>query len=866
MFRATPIGASLLLLLAACSLSDPYAGQPLAQRHLQGMPLPTQVAGGQEEGEENQEARREWEESMHRAAPGVDWRAIEEQNRRDLMAAREQAIFSTQLTAGQWQEFGSRNLAGSVHITVPSSDGQSLYVGTDLGGVFFGPADGSAWVAIGDGVYGGTYHLGVIPQTGGVQDVVMRADNNQLWRSADQGLTWQTPSGIPILHEIRRMLVLDDANHTVLILGRFGGSWSIYRSIDDGLSFSISHSVSNQADLFTPRDVLGPVYLFDGDRLSQSTDGGQSFSSLGVGVGFVAEKVALGGHEVSNGQTFSVALKRSGTWELWRTTNAGASWTHPRDMGEMWNAFTTSITDANTLAYGGVEMYLSRNGGSSFSKVNDWWEHPGDRQNKLHADLMGMSVVQDSSLASGERWFINTHAGVYESVDQVATVNWLSAERLAVSQYYSTLTSRRDPSQSYAGSQDQGFQRALGGPIGGGGPTQNFVEDITGDYGHLSSTSGGLEMVYSDYPGFILIAVGEGFPTLYTEDFPSGFDGQWLPFMVADPEDADVFYLCGKKIWRYERTGGFFNWNYSQLGSKVFSPEVTSLAFSPLDPQRAWCCTSDGKIYWSMDRGVTWTQSATTGPGAHYFYGTTIVPSSTVADVVWIAGSGYSNAPVMFSSNGGQSFGDRRSGLPNTLVYDMTEAPDGSGRMYAAAQSGAWEYEPSTQQWSSILGAEAPITRYWSVETVPSKNMVRFGSYGRGIWDYLPGTPGFFPYAELREAPNVLELKASAQPLLGGQVTLTVTGAKPSANGFLNVSKGQADFPMFGGDLLIDLNQVVWQRAMTADGSGKASATLSIPNNVALLGAERYLQAAFRDATQVQGWALSHGLRAVVGQ
>lgn len=866
MFRTSPIGASLLLLLAACSLADPNSGQPLAKPFLNGMPQPTEVAGGQEEGESNQQAREEWMEAMHRAAPGVDWRAMEEQNRRDLMAAREQAIFSTQLTAGSWQELGSRNLAGSVHITVPSSDGQSLYVGTDLGGVFHGPADGSAWTAIGDGVYGGVYHLGVIPQSGGAQDVILRADNNQVYRSADQGLTWQTPTGVPILSSIRRMLILDDANNTVLILGRQASTWSIYRSVDDGQSFSISYGISQEADLFTPRDVLGPVYLFEGDRLYQSTDGGQSFSTLGNGVGFTAEDVRFGGHEISGNQTFSAALKRSGTWELWRTTNAGSSWSHPADMNEMWSAFTTSITDADTLAYGGVEMYLSSNGGSSFSKVNDWWDHPADRQNKLHADLMGMSVIPDASVASGERWFINTHGGVYESTDQAATVNWLSAERLGVSQYYSTLTSRRDPSQVYAGSQDQGFQRAIGGPIGGGGPSQNFVEDITGDYGHLSSTSGTLDIVYSDYPGFILICIGEGWPSLYFEDFPTGFAGQWLPFMVADPEDQDVFYLCGKKIWRYERQGVQYNWNYTQLGSQTFTPEVTALAFSPLDPQRAWCTTSDGKIYWSTDRGVSWTQSATTGPSAHYFYGTTIVPSSTTADVVWIGGSGYSNAPVMFSANGGQSFQDRRSGMPNTLVYDMVEAPDGSGRMYAAAHSGAWEYEPSSQQWSSILGAEAPITRYWSVEAVPSENMIRFGTYGRGIWDYLPETPGFFPYAELRDGPNVLTLEANAQPLLGSQVTLTVEGAPAFGSGFLNVSLAGNDMAMFGGDLLIDLNQVVWQKSMTADGNGVATVTLSIPNNAALIGAERYLQAAFRDSGQTQGWSLSHGLRAVVGQ
>ena len=863
--RLPLLGASLFL-LASCSVSTLPPGQSPARPLGHGQPLPTERADGQEEGEENQDERRAWMEAMHRAAPGVDWRAEEDRNRRALMAEREQALLSPLATAGSWDEIGSRNLAGSVFVSTPSSDGTELYVGTALGGVFRGPADGSSWVAIGDGVYGGALHVGVVPAAGGGQDIVLRADNNSLWRSVDGGLTWQNPAGVSTVYEVRRLLVLEDAGSTVLFLARIGSTWSLYRSTDRGASFSVTYTTTEEPDIFAPRDVAGTVELFDGDHLERSLDGGVSFSPLGVGVGFQAEDVRFGGHEVSGGTTFSCALRHNGVWELWRTTDSGVSWSHPRDMPEMWSAFVTSMTDADILAYGGVEFWVSRNGGSSFAKVNEWWEHPGNRQNKLHADIMGATVEPDASLASGERWYINTHGGNYQSLDQAQTVDWLAAERLAVSQYYNTLTSRRDPDEIHAGSQDQGYQRAVGNPFSGPGGSRHFVEDITGDYGHLSSTSGAHDFVYSDYPGFILISIGEGVNNLFTEDFPSGFAGQWLPFMVADPEDEDVFYLCGERIWKYDRPGANYDWNYSQLGSKVFTPAVTSLAFSPIDPQRAWCCTSDGKIYYSTDRGVTWTQSNTNGPGAHYFYGTTIVPSSVNPDMVWIAGSGYSTAPVKVSFNGGVSFSDRRDGMPNTLVYGMVEAPDGSGRMYAAASTGAWEYEPTTQQWSSILGAEAPITTYWSVETVPSRNLIRFGTYGRGIWDFAPDTPGFFPYGELRGRPNHLDLVADSRPLLGRQVLLTVTGAPANATGFLSVSLAEDDVAMFGGDLLIDLNQVVWQKSMTADASGTASTSISIPNNPALIGAERFLQATFRDASQSQGWALSHGLRAVVGQ
>jgi hypothetical protein len=39
------------------------------------------------------------------------------------------------------------------------------------------------------------------------------------------------------------------------------------------------------------------------------------------------------------------------------------------------------------------------------------------------------------------------------------------------------------------------------------------------------------------------------------------------------------------------------------------------------------------------------------------------------------------------------------------------------------------------KQWFDLSGGIAPDQTYWSVEFVKSLNKVRFGTYGRGIWD-----------------------------------------------------------------------------------------------------------------------------------
>ena len=40
------------------------------------------------------------------------------------------------------------------------------------------------------------------------------------------------------------------------------------------------------------------------------------------------------------------------------------------------------------------------------------------------------------------------------------------------------------------------------------------------------------------------------------------------------------------------------------------------------------------------------------------------------------------------------------------------------------------------------MGTEAPLTIYWCVEWVPEIGVARFGTYGRGIWDYTPRSAG----------------------------------------------------------------------------------------------------------------------------
>jgi hypothetical protein len=357
---------------------------------------------------------------------------------------------------------------------------------------------------------------------------------------------------------------------------------------------------------------------------------------------------------------------------------------------------------------------------------------------------MGLYAWPDAQSTNGETFFYCMDGGIWRSYSSGASpLNW-SMSGLGVSQYYSTLTSSSNTNLILAGAQDQGYQRGTFVAPSGPGPSTNFSQLISGDYGHLTSSDGTHGLVYSNYPGFTLVQEGQGSPALVGYiDFPATSSHLWLPPVVADPLSATTYFLCAEKLYRFTRvstsswTPTFHSTQDFAAGSANY---MTALAFAPTNAQRAYAADDSGKLYYSTDHGVTWSTSTSNAPGEHYFYGNAIAVHPSDPLEAAIGGSGYSSAGVRRTLDGGASWSALTTGLPATMVYDLVYARDGSGDLFAACEAGAYRYDRVAGSWASIMGTSAPITLYWSVEAVGT-DRIRYGTYGRGIWDYvLPPT------------------------------------------------------------------------------------------------------------------------------
>ncbi len=730
------------LIAASCVQAALYllpSNPDTAQRVIPGPP-PTEnwLDDGAEQ--RQKERRKEWIQAMHRAPPGVDWRAVERANGRAQLAKRNAMARGERPPAaggGRWVEGGSENQAGRMMVARPSPDGTQIYAGSSHGGVWVGSPDGSGWTPIGDNLYGGAHLLEVTDDGTGVV-VIAATDGGDVHYTDDDGATWQVPAGLPGAGwGVRRLLKTSDGSDTVLMIFRDDrGLNYVLRSENGGRGFTTVLELGGyEGDLWTPRTGAADLYVVAGDdAILFSDDLGDTWETIGTFPSFMhSGQAELTGSEAGAPRLWAVL----DGYELLRSDDGGVSWDYIGQVSDYWGTLSASIVDADIMAWGGVEVTWTTDGGQSFQNYNYWADYYGDPVNKLHADLMGIDVFPDG--AGGEVWYLGTDGGLYRSTDSLSTVENLSMSGLRVGQYYGTLTSILPPYNVAAGAQDQGYQVTNG--LEQDGDVLDFDQIVSGDYAHLVSGDGTHQLVYSVYPGFVLVQIGEEDPRTAYVDFPSGEIYAWLPPLTADPEDPAVFYLCASNIYRYERTGSFTweskRWSKTTLSDRGYE-YVSAMTFSPLNPDRAYAVTNWGSLFVSDDRGENWVESEDTAPSGQYFYGNAIVASSLDEDEVLVGGSDYDTGEgaVLRSTDGGITWEPFGQGLPPTLVYSLAEAPDGSGSWFAGTETAAYRRDPGDSAWTDITDTEAPVTNYWSVEALSHEDTMRFGTYGRGIWDY----------------------------------------------------------------------------------------------------------------------------------
>ncbi len=729
-------------------------------------PVPTEFDINKSKRKDFKNQRKEYIKNMHRAHPDVDWEKMDAESRKirtdkvreirqnlfytgDLNPQGKQTESISRDLSGYWQERGSNNLAGRILTADIDWENNLIYCASDGGNIWRGSLTGEDWISLTDYLQiRGIHFLRLIEFDDTRRLLIANGDN--LYYTDDEGVTLQLSNGLDFLsgwggNYLKRVIITEDK--IVYLLASEGtGNWNnvgtIYKSINHGRNFTkiltldtnsgmSSNQSSDHYDIWTSRYFDGFIYLLHNDEFYRITDADELEFIANIPVSGTSENILTGGM----GSNYPFFYAHVGG-QIYQSMNGGNSWIdrgeRPQWYFNLQNSFNSSNINRDLISWGGMEVFKSTSGGSSWNLVNNWWEYYGNEANMLHADIPEVRFFLDPEF--NEVALISTDGGLYYSDDALETVQNVSMNGLGVSQYYSTYTKRSFPYNVYAGSQDQGFQRS----IAPGEGVFDFVQSISGDYGHLSSSDEG-ESIWTNYPGITTY-----FPDPLTSghislNFP-GSGHLWLAPLIEDPYNHNQAYLAGGGLsggnHLFHLTAGSGSITYTEE-SYSFSSTVSAMGYSSIDPSNRYVLTTNGNFYHSNNDGHVWQISSNFyGPGAHYFYGSTIWTSPNTSGMVIIGGSGYSNPPVYISYDHGASFVPLNDGLPNTLVFELAGTPDDK-YFFAATEVGPYVYIAEEEKWIDLAGISAPDQTYWSVEYIPELHTARFGTYGRGIWDFI---------------------------------------------------------------------------------------------------------------------------------
>ncbi len=711
----------------------------------------------------DKKSQREAYIEMVHGGKDFNWRAIEIQNTFDQLEIKkalrslntdrsEEEWVAEGFLKGKWIERGSSNQAGNITTTAYDMDNDIIYCIGGGGPIFKGNRFGIPWSVVNDDIRFSSGLLQVVDNAEGEKRLISSIGSIPYY-SDDEGLTWTNSVGIGASGgQIRDAFIT--SNQEIFFLHKYD-YWSnfiLYKSLNEGASYKkiYTFSTSDSRNIsLTKAPKSDDIYIVeqlaeDKTRLLKYNHTSDVLnilnnnSTIGFGSNGRANLITMGE------DTLNLYLY-DGEEALHSSLDTGKTWTYISTLPTRpWDVSLFSPdSEPGKFIYGEVNSYRTRNKGKNWEKINEWWEYYQNVEFKLHADIM---CIDEYLTSDGDPFIlIGNHGGISLTEDYGETNINIGMIGLNVGQFYDVRSYPSNPKRFFGGTQDQGLQK---GKVSGE-EADDFVQMVSGDYGHLQFTGPNQQHMWTVYPGGNISfysdpLVQEGPNMGYEID--SKNETVWIPPIMtsADPT-KDIVYAAGGSI--DEDSEGSYILKLEVIGNQIVASElpfdfsvsggqIASMAISPFDSNIWWVASTNGTIYKSLDGGQNFEQLRRSLSESNYLYGSCILPSKLDPNLVYISGNGYNTTSTIYKSeDGGDTWTTMRTGMPKTTAFKLAYNEDES-LLFAATEAGPYVWIKEESKWFSMVGELTPNQTYWSVEFINEQNIARFSTYGRGIWDF----------------------------------------------------------------------------------------------------------------------------------
>ena len=710
---------------------------------------------------------------------------------------------------GEWFERGPFNEAGDMREVDYDPIVDSLYCISTAGHIWKGSLSGSKWRVLNDKIRFSTDAFAHITKNG--QDRLIAiyggGKENKIPRySDDMGQTWNLAQGIGDgfydgWGRPKKILETNDGRTLFYLVQTWKGNpWGsaieVYSSKDWGENYNLVLSLNgggydiNDVDMCKP-DNADVFYVMDNDEKNlyaisyDPNDQTISLSTPQLTTGLGDGQIKLTGTYLNNTASLFALIGKNTVYKL----SNGNNWQYRSQVsvdGEVQNLFR-NVFEVNPINYdlyvGGFQFYKSTDEVNWTAQYDYWWTYYDKgfdlpaRKHNMHVDMMDMQFFRKAD--NTPFYIVLNHAGVYVSYDNMESTINLGLEQLNVTTLYDHATA--NDGTIFFGAQDKGTFR---------NSANNNADFKQVESENMTTGDGMRELFFNNdnswfgflQNGSMLCMPDKNATQQKWWQVPGDHIPGWINPIENHPDpNAKKCYVAGGNLdggsgsyliemeVSWTGNGNNFQWNPTQFNydfranSRNGESVIKALSASTADYNRLYVATHDASFFTSYDGGNNWTKNTTSLPSSLIPWD--IAVGKNDANKVFICGTGWSDNGVWMSANGGGSFEALSSNAIQATYFDIVLSPDESV-LYAATSEGPYAYVFEDNTWYYLGGNETPLVDFRSVEFIESINTIRYGTYGRGVWDFqLQNGP-------VTTTTQVVELKVQLypNPITDGQV------------------------------------------------------------------------------------------------
>jgi photosystem II stability/assembly factor-like uncharacterized protein len=640
------------------------------------------------------------------------------------------------------------------------------------GGIFVTRDAGSTWARLEQTAVPGFYYVNDIVVSPADSNRVYAATNSGIWRSLDAGETWSRVVNQDFPRAGCQDLVIRTDLGSDFLFAACGTrtSTAVILRTRDGAAGDPWEAVFTTPDMSRTSLALAPSDQSIIYALASSYETGDRRHGL-LGVYRSTSNGDAGSWETRVGNTDANRLNTallSNPRELFADIcSSGES----RILNQGWYDIVVAVDPVNPQRVwaGGVDLFRSDDGGSTWGLVTYWWS-AGDK--RTHADHHALVFHPGYNGTSNQVLFDTNDGGIYRADNAASGVSAGPRAACSTAESQVTWTSLNNGyavTQFYHGAPYPGGHIYLGGTQDNGTQlgtddwgSQQWLRAFSGDGGYVAIDPAGANTIFLETTNLSLRKSTDGgisFRTVTRGIREPGANFLFIAPFQMDPNDSKTMLIGGRTLWRTR--DGAENWEAASAA--IPEGNISMMAAAPGNPDRVVFGTSRGSIHLS-DAALSATEETvwqSSRPRAGFVSWLAFDPAN--ADIVYATystfNSGLDRGHVFRSVDGGRSWtpleGSGDSRLPDIPVHSIVIDPRDSSTLYIGTDLGVFVSLDSGETWAREESG-FPNTVVESLVLDPGGSLFAF-THGRGAFRVrLTGTAS----CDYRVSPTEMSIPA----------------------------------------------------------------------------------------------------------